>query len=183
MNNLILKVSSFLLIPGLCCVSVIGNYQDLKLTKKELKEAKKTEKSKNFEALGTFLESRKFLFESNIKKNREGLTVAINPSINYFKVDSLSINMNFETAGLTWMTNVAQYFNSQPKEGDIYHWELLKNSEKFNYYLTLRANIDYPFTSTFSFTVRIYADKSAMVRLNSGRKSDFNEFHGKIKAF
>ena len=182
MKKSIKKSSGLFLILVLCCISIIGNSQDLKLSKKEQKEARKAERLKEYEVLGTLLESRKFVFEGTRKQNKEGMIVTINPALNFVRFDSLKINMNLERMGDEWMPNVTLLKNNQPMSGNISHWELLKNSKKLNYYLILRSTPDYPSMGSFNFTMRINADKSAVVRLNVGRKSDFNEFHGYIKA-
>ena len=62
MKKSVFKISSFFLILGLCWISIIGNSQDVKLNKKEKKEVRKAERLKDYEALGTMLESRKFVF-------------------------------------------------------------------------------------------------------------------------
>ena len=182
MKRSVLNISRVFLILGLSCISFNGNSQDLKMTKKEKKNAKEAETIKNFTELGVILERRKFVFEANRKQNGEGLIVTINPSSNYIKIDSVRIIMNLERFGDGWMPNVTLYGNAQTMGGIITHWELLKNSKKLYYYLMLRSIPDYPKPASPNFTIRIYADKSAMVRLNRGRKSDFNEFFGCLKA-
>jgi len=182
MNKSIKKISGLFLILILCCISIIGNSQDLKLNNKEQKEAMKAARLREYEALGTLLESRKFVFEATRKQNKEGLIVSINPALNFVRFDSVRINMNLERMGDEWMPNVTLLRNAELMRGNISHWELLKNSKKLNYYLILRSTPDYPGMGTFNFTMRINADKSTAVRLNVGRKSDFNEFHGYIKA-
>jgi hypothetical protein len=71
----VFKFSTVFLILGLCWINIIGNSQDLKLNKKEQKEARKAERLKDYEALGALLESRKFAFVTDRAQGTTGATV------------------------------------------------------------------------------------------------------------
>jgi hypothetical protein len=151
MKKSTLKISDFFLILGLCWISIIGNSQDLKLDKKEKKEARKAERLKDYEALGTLLESRKFVFEAD-RISSQMFNNRISPDHNYIRFDTLSAFIQFERTikskkPLTW-------------EGNIVGWELEKNDKKL--YYDLKFNIS---TVTQNYYMFINYDSSANLRI------------------
>ena len=162
-------------------ITVIASAQDSKQVKHELKEAKKAEKIRSFEELSNLLESRRFVFEANQKQNGEGLISAANPGLNYIKVEFENISAKLEISGTEWAPYVSLYYNAMLRSGVIKHWELLKDKKRLNYYLTIRSLSEHPSHGVPNLTIRIYNNKSAMVKLGKSRKTDYTGFHGYIK--
>jgi hypothetical protein len=135
MKKSILIISSFFLILGLCIPNIV-NSQDLKLTKKELKEVRKAEKVNKYKALGTLLESRRFIFEAEYRRG-SGTVVSpdggtdispdhLNLGRNYIRIDSLIASVQFEGLG-------PKPKPPQPWDGNIENWELFKNDKELSY--------------------------------------------------
>jgi hypothetical protein len=175
MSKSILKISSFFLILGLCYISIIGSSQDLNLSRKEKKEAKKTEAILNYNSLGVLLESRKFVFEANRRQSKDGSVVIINPNINYIIIDSMS-----------YTTTI---FGLKPNEGVLTRWVLLKNNKKLSYSIKFDMQISPAMsvaTSVYEIYMDVYANKNAKVRMkrNLGiTYTGINEtlYYGQIK--
>jgi hypothetical protein len=96
MKKSLLKSSSFLLIVGLLWIPDIVNSQELKLTKKELKEASKTGKVNKYKALGTLLESRRCVFEFDSRSAAESYDGRVSADRNFIRIDSLTAFCQFE---------------------------------------------------------------------------------------
>jgi hypothetical protein len=164
MKKSILKISSFFLILGLCIPNIL-NSQDLKLTKKELKEVRKAEKVNKYKALGALLESRRFVFEAEYR-GQGGTEVSpdrLNLGRNYIRIDSLIASVQFEGWG-------PKPKPPQPWDGNIENWELFKNDKKLSY--------DLQFTiSGMTKNYYISVDRYSSAKLKIGKEV----YYGNIK--
>jgi len=167
MKKSVFKISSFFLLLGLCWISIIGRSQDLKLDKKEKKEARKAEKSKNFEAIGSLLESRKFVFEARTMQTKDGTINTVNPNFIFFRFDSTSVT-NQPAA-----TSIDSYFHN----GTITYWELSRNNKNLNYIIRIVSTLG----GSTSFQMFISADRSARVKVSRGNSVVI--YNGQIKTF
>lgn len=159
MKKSILKISSFLLILGLLWIPNTVNSQVLKLTKKELAEASKAEKVNKYKALGTLLESRRFVFEADSRSDAQNYYGRVSADSNYIRVDSLTAFIQFE--GFTGWSKAP----TRTWEGTIVSWELVKNDKKTDYELQFKINsvienyymfIDYDNTAKLKIGRKIY---------------------------
>jgi hypothetical protein len=158
MKKSILKISSFFLILGLLCIPNIINSHDLKLTKKELKEASKAEKVNMYKALGTLLGSKRFVFEADSRSDAQNYYGRVSADRNYVRVDSLTAFIQFEKfTGSSKQT-------PQTWEGRIASWELVENDKKL--YYELQFNI-----STVIENYYIFIDYDSTAKLKIGKKS------------
>ena len=139
---------------GLSWISFIGISQDLKLNKKEKKELRKAERLKDYEALGTLLESRKFVFEAKTMQTNYGQTKTVNPNFIFFKFDSTSVTNQ----------SPAMSIDSYLHNGTITHWELSRNNKNLNYIISIASTLG----GSTNFQMLISADKSARVKVSRG---------------
>lgn len=157
MKKSILKNSSFLLIFGLLWIPNIVNSQELKLTKKELKEASKAKKINKYKALGTLLENRRFVFEADSRSDAQNYYGRVSADSNYIRVDSLTAFIQFE--GFTGWSKAPP----QTWEGSIVSWELVKNDKRIDYELQFKI-------STVIENYYIFIDYDSTAKLEIGRK-------------
>jgi hypothetical protein len=154
----ILKSSSFILIIVLLWIPNIVNSQESILTKKELKEATKTEKVNKYKALGNLLESRRCVFEADSRYDAQTYYGRVSADRNYIRVDSLNAFIEFE--GFTGWSKAP----TQTWEGSIVNWELVKNDKKLDYQIQFKIN-----TVTENYDLFINYDNTAKLKI--GRKS------------
>jgi len=171
----VIKIRSFFLILGLCWIFLDGNSQDTILSKKEKKEERKSENILSYHSLGALLESRKFVFEANLRQIKGRSMGILNPDINYIIVDSLSFTTTI--------------FGLKPYEGALARWAILKNDKKLSYYIKFDMHIS-PImsvaTSVYEISMDVYTNKNARVRVkrNLGiTYTGINEtfFYGQIR--
>jgi hypothetical protein len=156
MKRSILKNSRFLLILGLLWIPNIVNSQNLKLSRKELKEASKAEKVNKYKELSTLLESRRFVFEADSKSQANDYLGRISADRNYVRVDSLTAFIQFEK----WIGN--SKVPVQTWEGNIVNWELVKNDKKLYYNLQFKIS-----TVIENYYLFIYYDSTAKLKIGS----------------
>jgi hypothetical protein len=75
MKKSVFKIGRFFLVLGFSWICITGNAQEVKLSKKEQKEAMNAERLKNFDKLDTLLASRKFAFVTDRVQGSTGATV------------------------------------------------------------------------------------------------------------
>jgi hypothetical protein len=170
------------LILGFSWVSASGIAQDPGMTRQIQKETKEAEKIRRFEDLDTLLESRRFVFIAHTKQNGEGLIETTDPDKNYIRFEFPRVSAKLERIGSGGSLSVTSYFNTQVLRGIIDHWELLKNTRKLNYCLIVRSVPENASQGNPpNFTMWIFNDRTAMVRLAGQRKTNFSTFSGRIK--
>lgn len=186
MKKSVHKISRFFLIIGLSLIYIIGNSQDLKLSKKEQKEAIKDEGLKEYEALGPFLEGRIFAFETNRLQSTTGATV-----YNVVQVDESKIFVRCEDPKNTSGGNSGVRDNSTPPigptglffEGDIDGWKLSKNSKNLSYTIrfevrTTGSNPGIP----YEIYMNINSNKSSNIEIKSrGGHMVYSNYTGRIR--
>ena len=145
------------MILGLLWIPNIVNFQELELTKMELKEASKAEKVNKYKALGTLLESRRFVFEADSRSDAQNYYGRVSADRNYIRVDSLTAFIQFE--GFTGWSKAP----TQTWEGSIVSWELVKNDKKLDYELQFKIS-----TVIENYYIFIYYDNTAKLKI--GRK-------------
>lgn len=170
MKKSVFKIIIIFLILGLNCISIIGNPQDLKLNKKEKKEVRKAERLKDYEALGTLLERRKFLLEMDYQLYGQNKT-RLNPMLNTIKVDTSSCVFQSE------FTNIVSDLNRvvSKAEGSIDGWKLVKDIKHLGYYLQFRMFTD---NGLYYVSVSINSDMTTSGNLTS--KGTNFAFYGRI---
>jgi hypothetical protein len=171
MKKSIFKNSSLFLILGFCWISIIGKSQDVKSDKEEKKELRKAERLKDYEALGTMLESRKFVFAVDRVQSATGVKIT-----NVIRLDGSRILISLEDPENTSGRNSGVLNNSTPKigttgivfEGNIGRWELSKNSKNLSYSIRFEVNrVASNAEVVYEIFMNIHADKSAGVEIEN----------------
>jgi hypothetical protein len=189
MKESTIKISGFFLILGLCWISILGNSQDLKLDKKEKKEVRKAEKLKDYDALGTLLEGRKFLFLTDRTQSASGDRIS-----NVIHADGSRFFFIFENPKNTSGRNSGARDNTSPSvgirgfsiEGNIGSWELSKNFKNLSYSIRFDVNGSGNNAGYFyEITMNIRADKSASVEIKTlpGGSTIYTNYMGLIREY
>ena len=187
MKKSVFKISSFFLILGLYGISIICNSQDVKLNKKEKKEARKAERLKDYEALGTMLESRKFVFAVDRVQSTTGAKIS-----HVIRLDGLRILVALDNPKNTSGRFSGATDNSTPSigttglffEGDIGRWELTKNSKNLSYSTEFEVNRTGSYGDVYEIIMNIHADKSASVEIKSlGGSNIYANYAGQIREY
>jgi hypothetical protein len=131
MKKSIFVFSRMFLVLGLCWISIISNSQNLKLTKTELKEARKAEKVNNYKTLDAILESKRFVFEADYRSVQALNLDRVSQGRNYIRIDSLIAFVQFEKLS-------GKPKPLKPWERKIDSWELYKNDKKLSYDLKFK---------------------------------------------
>jgi hypothetical protein len=159
----------FLLIVAFCFIFIIGNSQEMKLTKKERKEAMKAERVKDYETLGTLLESKKFVYESHRIQSSTGVKM-----FDIIRLDGSKILVTLEDPKNTSGRNSGVWNNTSPSigntgfvfEGNIERWELFKYPKQLSY--SIRFEVSRKGSNAevvYEFFMNIHSDKSASVEM------------------
>jgi hypothetical protein len=143
-------------ILGFFWISVNSNSQDKKLSRHELKEVRKAQMVLNFNYLDSLLNSKVFVLEADILRNKYGEIVNVVPTLNFIKVDVshgvLQTGSNF-SMGYNGVGGVTA-------EGSLGGWKISKNAKKLNYMLhfSLLTNLgNYDVSMTVSANNRAVA--------------------------
>ena len=163
------NIYRFLLILEFCFIFIIGNSQEAKLTNRERKDAMKAERLKDYESLGTLLESKKFVYETNRVQSSTG--VKINNNI---RLDGAKILVALEDPKDTSGRNSGVWNNTTPSvgnigfvfEGNIERWELFKYPKQLSY--SIRFEVSRKGSNAevvYEFFMNIHSDRSASVEM------------------
>jgi hypothetical protein len=129
MRRLNMNVVKLFFIPVFIMISLSGNSQEIKMSRKERKELRKEEMTANFKILDSLLNSKRFVLEAEYLRNKYGQSVPVFSSLNFIKID--------RTHGVIQTgSNVALGYNGVggvTAEGHIGKWDIKKNPGKLNY--------------------------------------------------
>ena len=159
----------FLLILAFCFIFIIGNSQETKLTKKERKEAMKAVRLVDYEALGTLLESKKFVYETHRVQSSTGVKI-----FDIIRLDGSKILITLEDPKNTSGRNSGVWNNTTPSggntgfvfEGNIERWELIKYPKQLTY--SIRFEVTRKGSNAevvYEFFMNIHSDRSAGVEM------------------
>src|SRR5664280_2216065 len=88
MKTSTLNIGRIVFIMGFLLISLYTNSQDVKLSRKEQKEAKRDREFFNFQALDTLLKTKNFVLAADFLDNQYGNRTPVMSDINFIKVDS-----------------------------------------------------------------------------------------------
>ncbi|MGB8492711.1 MAG: DUF4251 domain-containing protein [Bacteroidales bacterium] len=120
---------SLLWVLGLSLITIGARAQESKLSRQELKEARKAQLAANFNILDSLVNSKSFVLEADFLQNRYGERIVVTPLINFIKVNRT--NGTIQTG-----TNLGMGFNGVggvTAEGSIGGWKVYKNPRKMTY--------------------------------------------------
>ena len=131
MKTMILKTANLFLVFGFFLTFQNSNAQEKKLTRQEMKEARKTQMVTNFHILDTLLNRRTFVLEADYLQNRYGQRIPVVSSLNFIKVDGpRGILQTGANSGLGY-----NGVGGVTAEGTVGVWELSKDADKLYYTL------------------------------------------------
>ena len=171
MNKSVFVGRSLMLILALYSISIIGQSQDQKLSKKDNKEASKAERLKGYEALDSLLEGRKFAFVTDRIQETTGATV-----FNVIRIDEARVFVHCDNPENTSGRNSGEFDNTSPRigpsglffEGDIDNWEISKNSRNLSYSIRFEVNTTGSNTGIFyEIYININPNKTAGVEIKN----------------
>lgn len=87
MKTYIRYISIMLCLTGLLMVNVGSQAQDAKLDRREKKEIRKAQLTRNFYLIDSLLNVKKFVLEANYLRNRYGDRIPVTSAINFIRVD------------------------------------------------------------------------------------------------
>ena len=139
MKTMKTTMASLFLMMGLFGLMDNSNAQNTKLTRQELKEARKTELTMNFNILDSLLNAKSFVLEADYLQGRYGDRIPVMSNLNFIKV-------NESTGILQTGSSFSQGYNGVggvTAEGAIDSWKVYKDAKRMNYtvHFSLITNI------------------------------------------
>lgn len=147
---------------------------DTKMTRKEKKEARKTELYANYQAIDTLLERKQFVLEADYLQGKYGSEIPVTSTLNFIKVDSPNVilqtgaNTAFGYNGVGGVT----------AEGNIVNYRISKDPKRLSYvvFFTTTTGI-----GTYDIVLRIGADATARATI-TGLTSGSLTYRGNLVA-
>ncbi len=154
MKTLNLKLERVILLLGLIFISYSSYSQDIKLSRKEQKDAKRDKAYYNFQVLDTMIQNRNFILEADYLENEFGNRRPVLSNVNFIKIDSTEAVL--QTGNSTGMG-----FNGvggATAQGTIQGLKIDKNLKNLSFYLrfTVMTNI-----GIYDVTMTVYSDRYA----------------------
>jgi hypothetical protein len=139
MKTMKIKSVSLFWILGLFLISLNSNSQESKLTRQELKEARKAQRAANFYVLDSLLNSKSFVLKADFLQTKWGDLVNVVPTLNFIK-------LNETTGVLQTGNNTGMGYNGVggvTAEGSIGNWKIFRDEKhlSFNLQFSLFTNI------------------------------------------
>lgn len=127
------------MVIGFLGISTIGFSQDKKLSRDEIKEARKTQRIANYYALDTLLNGKSFVLEADYLEDRFGVRVPVTSNLNFIQVNQ---SEGVLQTGSNWGLGY-NGVGGVTAQGTIGTWEVSKNQKKLSYtvHFSLFSNI------------------------------------------
>lgn len=139
MKTIIVKTASLFLLSGFFLTFQNINAQEKKLSRQELKEARKAQMVANYHVLDTLLNKRTFVLEADYLQNSYGQRLPVVSSLNFIQVDgSTGILQTGANSGIGY-----NGVGGVTAEGTVGTWELSKDAANLSYSLhfTMLTNL------------------------------------------
>jgi hypothetical protein len=156
---------SLFFICGFLLSSVGVNSQDIKLTAKEKKEARKAQMTEKYYVMDSLLTSRRFVLEADFLRDRYGYMVPVQSALNFISVNEIKGVLQTGSDYRLGYNGVG----GVTAEGNIGGWKVNKNSKNLTF--TISFNL---LTSlgNFDIIMTISSDNNASATITgttSGR--------------
>jgi Domain of unknown function (DUF4251) len=159
---------------GFCLITFNSHSQDVKLSKQELKEAKRAEMAANYMSLDTVLERKNFVLEADFLQNQNGIRTKVTSILNFIKVDSDHAVLQTGDGNYVGSNSVG----GVTAEGRIDHWKIVRDSIKLRYFLQFSIFTD---IGIYDVAMTIYADNVAQAAITGIKRGRlFLDGHLKI---
>jgi len=132
MKTLKLKILTLLLIFGFFSISQNSSSQEPRLSREDLREVKKVQMAANFIVLDSILNSRSFVLQANILKNKYGDIATVVPNLNFIQVNGSNGILQTGSVSGTGFNGVG----GVTAEGSLSSWSMSKNTKR----MTLNVN-------------------------------------------
>ena len=171
MKRYILTICCLFLLLGFFSIPETVNSQEIKSEKEIRKEARKAEMIKEFLAMESMIENRKFVLRIEQELSRENIEV--NPQMNFLRIDSL--DCIYETEHKYYV--LLRLVDENPLRGTIDKWELDKNEKRYGYDLRFKMVTR---IGLFDVFMTIRSDKTATGSITL--KENAYSFYGRVFA-
>jgi hypothetical protein len=131
MKTSIYKTGSIFVGMALFLISLTGVSQDNKLTKEEMKAAKKDRTFYNFQVVDSMLQSRSFVIEADYLENRYGERRPVHPNLNFIMVDSSNVILQTGSDRMIGSNGVG----GVTAEGNVRDLNIVKNTKNHSFWL------------------------------------------------
>ncbi len=139
MKRINIKIVSLFLISGFLGLTSVSYSQDIKLSRKELKEARKAQLAVNFYLLDSLLNAKTFVLEADYLENRYGDRIPVLSDLNFIKVNESNGILQTGSAFGSGYNGVG----GVTAEGSLGAWRIYKNTKQLSYtvHFSLLTNI------------------------------------------
>ncbi len=143
-----------------CFVFTNLNSQDIKLTRKEQKEAKNAELAANYQTIDTLLKDRSYVIEANFLENQYGNRRPVSPILNFIKVDPSKVTLQIgNNTGLGY-----NGLGGITTEGRMENLRIYRNPRRLTYSIQFSVITNY---ATYDISMNVNADFAARATISS----------------
>jgi len=153
--------SGFLFLTfGSCLISLNSYSQEVKLSAKERKEARKAEIYANYQSLDTLLERMTFVVEADYLQDQYGKLTPVTSQLNFIKIDIPRVVL--QTGSLS--SSDYNGFGGLTAEGILNTWKITKDPKHLNYCIKFGLCTD---VGNYDVDIQIEANNSARAKVTS----------------
>jgi Domain of unknown function (DUF4251) len=173
MKTSTLNIGRIALMMGFLMISFYGNSQDVNLSRKEKKVAKKDREFFNFQSLDTLLKSKNFILTADYLDNQHGTRTPVLSDINFIKVDSTDAVLQTGS-----MTNLGMNgVGGATAEGSIRGFKMVKNLKNLSFSIRFTIVTD---IGIYDVSMMIYSDRNARATITGLTRGELT-YEGRIK--
>jgi hypothetical protein len=154
MRTTSLNIGRIIIMIGFFMISLYTNSQDVKLSRKERKEAKRDREFFNFQALDTLLKTKNFVLAADFLDNQYGNRTPVMSDINFIKVDSTDAVLQTGSLNSFGMNGVG----GATAEGSIRGFKIVKNLKNLSFNIRFTVITD---IGVYDVSMIIYSDRVA----------------------
>ena len=165
MKKLGFHTGNLILVIGFCLISYSGYSQNIKLSRRDQKEAKKAQNYAMFQLLDTLLDSKAFVLEADFLEDQYGNRVNVTSVLNFIRVDS-------DKAVLQTGSNIYLGYNGVggiTAEGNVNNWEVNKNVKNLSYFLRFSVSTNIGFYDVSMFVTSGNYARATITGLTPGQ--------------
>ena len=163
MKTSILNLKKWFLAIGLLFISVYSNSQEVKLSREEKKEAKRTREFYNFQVIDSMLQNKNFVIEADYLENQYGYRNSVLSAVNFILVDSLRAVLQTGSNSLYGSNGVG----GATAEGSLSGMKITKDMKNLSFFIrfTIASEIGvYDVSLTIDSNKQARATISGMTR-------------------
>ena len=174
MKTSTLNIGRIVFIMGFLLISLYSNSQDVKLSRKEQKEAKKDREFFNFQSMDTLLKSKNFVLAADFLDNQYGNRTPVLSDIKFIKVDSTDAVLQTGSMTNFGMNGVG----GATAEGSIRGFKMVKNLKNLSFSIRFTIVTD---IGIYDVSMMIYSDRNARATITGLTRGELT-YEGHIKS-